>query len=115
MPCYFLEKIMIISLNDENFDQTTSSGVTLVDFYADWCGPCKRMLPKVESVASKLEGKVTVAKVNVDESRTTAAKFSIRSIPTFALIKDGKVVSVSTGSKSEQELLLFAESHNRGA
>ena len=106
---------MIISLNDENFDQTTSSGVTLVDFYADWCGPCKRMLPKVESVASKLEGKVKVAKVNVDESRTTAAKFSIRSIPTFALIKDGKIVSVSTGSKSEQELLLFAESHNRGA
>jgi thioredoxin 1 len=115
MPCYFLEKIMIISLNDENFDQTTSSGVTLVDFYADWCGPCKRMLPKVESVASKLKGKITVAKVNVDESRNTAAKFSIRSIPTFALIKDGKVVSVSAGSKSEQELLLFAESHNRGA
>ncbi len=106
---------MIISLNDENFDQTTSSGITLVDFYADWCGPCKRMVPKIESVATKLKGKVTVAKVNVDESRVVAQKFAIRSIPTFALIKDGKVISVSAGSKSEQELLLFAESHNRGA
>ena len=109
------ENKMIISLNDENFDQTTSSGVTLVDFYADWCQPCKRMMPKVESVATQLQGKVTVAKVNVDEAKTVAAKFGIRSIPTFALIKDGTVLSVSAGSKSEQDLLSFAESHNRGA
>ena len=106
---------MIIDLNDDNFDQTTSEGVTLVDFYADWCQPCRRMMPKVEAVAAKLEGKITVAKVNVDESRVTATKFAIRSIPTFALIKDGRVISVSAGSKSEQDLLLFAETLNRGA
>ena len=106
---------MIIDLNDDNFDQTTSEGVTLVDFYADWCLPCRRMMPKVEAVAAKLEGKITVAKVNVDESRTTATKFAIRSIPTFALIKDGRVISVSAGSKTEQDLLLFAETLNRGA
>lgn len=106
---------MIISLNDENFDQTIASGITLVDFYADWCQPCKRMMPKVEAVANQLKGQVTVAKVNVDEARNTAAKFSIRSIPSFALIKDGKVVDISAGSRSEQELLLFAESHKRGA
>jgi len=106
---------MIIDLNDDNFDQTTSEGVTLVDFYADWCQPCRRMMPKVEAVAAKLEGKITVAKVNVDESRATAAKFAIRSIPTFALIKDGRVISVSAGSKSEQDLILFTETLNRGA
>ena len=105
---------MIIDLNDSNFDQATSSGVTLVDFYADWCAPCRRMMPKVYSVAEALQGKVTVAKVNVDEARNTAAKFGVRSIPTFALIKDGKVLRISAGSKSEQDLLLFAESYNRG-
>ena len=105
---------MIIDLNDENFDQTTSSGITLVDFYADWCGPCKRMLPKVESVASQLAGKVRVAKVNVDESRVTANKFAIRSIPTFAIINDGRVITVSAGSKSEQDLLSFVESNSGG-
>ena len=106
---------MIIDLNDNNFDQTTSEGVTLVDFYADWCQPCKRMMPKVEAVAAKLEGKIKVAKVNIDESKATAAKFAIRSIPTFALIKDGRVISVSAGSKSEQDLILFTETLNRGA
>jgi|TARA_R100000455_G_C6183961_1_gene60685 thioredoxin 1 len=106
---------MIIDLNDNNFDQTTSEGVTLVDFYADWCQPCRRMMPKVEAVAAKLEGKIKVAKVNIDESQETAAKFAIRSIPTFALIKDGRVISVSAGSKSEQDLILFTETLNRGA
>ena len=105
---------MIINLNDENFEETTSSGTTLVDFYADWCQPCKRMMPKVESVAAKLDGKVKVAKVNVDESRTTAAKFAIRSIPTFALIKDGKVITISAGSKSEEDLLTFVEHFSGG-
>jgi len=105
---------MIINLNDETFEESTSSGITLVDFYADWCQPCIRMMPKVESVASKLGEDITVAKVNVDEARNTAAKFGVRSIPTFALIKDGKVLRISAGSKSEQDLLLFAESYNRG-
>ena len=93
-----------------NKDVIENNLPAFVDFYADWCQPCKRMMPKVESVAAQLQGKITVAKVNVDESRMTAAKFAIRSIPAFALIKDGKVISVSTGSKSEQDLLLFAES-----
>ena len=106
---------MIIDLNDNNFDQATSSGVTLVDFYADWCAPCKRMMPRVLSVAETLKGKVTVAKVNVDESRKIAAKFGVRSIPTFVLIEDGKVVDLAAGSKTEQDLLLFAEGRTRGA
>ena len=100
---------MIISLDENNFDKETANGVTLVDFYADWCAPCRRMLPKLESVAKQLEGKVTVAKVNVDNARGLAMKFAIKSVPTFALIKDGKTLDVSAGSKSEKDLMLFAE------
>jgi len=105
---------MIINLNDANFDQETATGITLVDFYADWCQPCKRMMPKVEAVAERLKGKVTVVKVNVDEAQIIASKYGIRSIPTFALIENGNLVSLSAGSKTEGDLLLFAESHRRG-
>jgi thioredoxin 1 len=105
---------MIISLDENNFDQETANGVTLVDFYADWCAPCRRMMPKLESVAEQLKGKVTVAKVNVDKARGLAMKFAVRSVPTFALIENGKVVDVSAGSKSEKDLMLFAEGKKRG-
>ena len=104
----------IIKLDDGNFDEKTSTGITLVDFYADWCQPCIRMMPRVEAVAQMLEGKVTVAKVNVDEAQIIARKYGVKSIPTFALIENGKLVGLSAGSKSEDDLLLFAESHRRG-
>jgi len=100
----------IDTLNDQNFDSVTSDGVTLVDFYADWCGPCKRMLPVVESVASSLGDTVKVVKVNVDQSPLTSQKFGIKTIPTFALVKDGQIVSKLIGSKPESELLAFASS-----
>ena len=114
MPHFFIGGKMIISLNESNFESETADGITLVDFYADWCVPCRRMMPKLESVAEQLKGKVTVAKVNVDDSRELAMKFSVRSVPTFALIENGKVVSVSAGSKSEKDLMLFAEGRTRG-
>lgn len=110
MPYAFGEK-MIISLNEQNFDQQTLSGVTLVDFYADWCGPCKRMTPVLESLAKTLiPDQITVAKVNVDENPNLSAKFGVRSIPMFALIKDGELVGKLVGSKPEGELLAFATS-----
>ena len=104
---------MIINLNEENFAEKTSSGTVLIDFYADWCTPCKRMLPKVIEAAETLKGKVTVAKVNIDESEGLAKKFGVRSIPTFVLIQDGQVIKQSAGSKSMNDLLLFAESNQR--
>ncbi len=97
-------------LNDENFDAETSTGTTLVDFYADWCGPCKRMQPVLDSVAATLDGSVKVVKVNIDQSPLTSQRFGIKSIPSFALIRDGKVVSKMVGSKPESELLAFASS-----
>tara|TARA_R100000008_G_C3514723_1_gene130717 strand:- start:96 stop:407 length:312 start_codon:yes stop_codon:yes gene_type:complete len=102
---------MIITLDESNFDQKTSSGVTLVDFYADWCGPCKRMTPVLESLAKTLiPDQIQVAKVNVDHSPSLSAKYGVRSIPMFALIKDGKLVNTLIGSKPEGELLAFATS-----
>tara|TARA_B100001778_G_scaffold327833_1_gene326484 strand:+ start:177 stop:497 length:321 start_codon:yes stop_codon:yes gene_type:complete len=105
---------MIISLNEANFEAETSKGTVLIDFYADWCAPCKRMMPKVMEAAEHLKGKITVAKINIDESKELAAKFGVRSIPTFVLIKDGKVVNQSVGSKSTNDLVSFAESLKRG-
>ena len=101
---------MVINLNEENFDLKTSDGVTLVDFYADWCGPCKRMMPVLESVANELNEKVVVAKVNVDDSPNLSARYGVRSIPMFALIKDGELVGKLVGSKPAGELLAFATS-----
>ena len=100
----------VIRLNENNFDTETSSGTTLVDFYADWCMPCKRLSPILESVADTLEGKVKVVKVNVDESPNVAQRFEVRSIPTFVVIRDGNVVNRRTGAKDEKQLLEFVNS-----
>ena len=97
-------------LNENNFDTETSTGVTLVDFYADWCMPCKRLSPVLDSLSQTLKGQVTVAKINIDESPTVAEKFNVRSIPTLIVIKDGEVVNRQTGAGNEQQLLEFVNS-----
>ena len=76
----------------------------LVDFYADWCGPCKMLAPVIEKLAEKYDGKVKVVKVNVDEEFPVAAAFSVQSIPTLVLLKNGETVKKSIGFSSESEL-----------
>jgi len=100
----------VVRLNESNFDTKTSSGTTLVDFYADWCMPCKRLAPVLDSLSRTLEGQVTVAKINIDENPNVAQKFDVRSIPTLVVIKDGEVVSRQTGGGDEQQLLEFINS-----
>jgi thioredoxin 1 len=100
----------VIRLNESNFDTETSTGTTLVDFYADWCMPCKRLAPVLDSLAQVLEGKVTVAKINIDESPDVAKKFNVRSVPTLVVIRDGEVVNRQTGAGNEQQLLEFVNS-----
>ena len=78
-----------MDLTSENFDSTVESGVTLVDFWAEWCGPCRMMGPVLDEVAAEYEGKVTVGKINVDDEPDLAQKFSVASIPTLLVIKDG--------------------------
>ncbi|HPU96632.1 MAG TPA: thioredoxin [Candidatus Hydrogenedentes bacterium] len=79
-------------LNSANFDETIAKGVTLVDFWAEWCGPCRVMGPHVDAVARQFEGKAVVAKVNVDEEQQLAIRYGINSIPAFILFKDGQPV-----------------------
>jgi thioredoxin 1 len=92
-------------ITDANFDTETSNGITLIDFWAAWCGPCKMQGPIVEQVAEKMAGKAKVGKCNVDEQQGTAAKFGIQSIPTLIIFKDGKEVERMVGLRTEGDLV----------
>ena len=95
----------IKNVSDVSFDADVlnSSQPVLVDYWAAWCGPCKMIAPMLEEVAAEFAGKVTVAKLNVDENQETAAKFGIRGIPTLMLFKDGKVAATKVGALSKSQ------------
>lgn len=89
----------ILSLSNNNFDSEVSGdGPILVDFWAEWCGPCRMVTPVLEALATEMEGKVRVAKVNVDKEQELALKYQVQSIPTFLLFKDGEVVDRMMGA-----------------
>jgi thioredoxin 1 len=88
-----------LELNDSNFDQAINSEKpVLVDFWAEWCGPCKMIGPLVEELAGDYEGKAVVAKLNVDENPQVTARFGVRSIPTLLVFKNGQVVDKQVGA-----------------
>jgi thioredoxin 1 len=95
---------LIKQLNDDNFDQGIAQGVVLVDFYADWCGPCRMLAPVVEELAQEMNGKIVVAKVDTDQSVNVAAKYEVTSIPTLILFKDGQIVKRVVGLKDLDSL-----------
>ena len=97
---------MAIHFTDENFNEEVlaSDIPVLVDFYADWCGPCKMLAPVIETLATEQEGKVKVGKLNVDDSPETARKYGIMSIPTLLYIKNGEVVNKTVGVVSKTEI-----------
>jgi len=80
-----------------NTEVAGSNVPVMIDFYADWCGPCRMMMPIVEEMAEKYDGRIKIGKVNVDEQQALAAKFNVMSIPTFVFIKDGQVVNTAIG------------------
>lgn len=84
-------------LTKETFQDQIQSGITLVDFWAPWCGPCKMQTPIVEELAGEVKGQATIAKVNVDEESDLASQFGIRSIPSLLLFKDGELVDTMIG------------------
>ena len=97
---------MAYHFTTDNFtDEVMNSSIpVLVDFYADWCGPCRMMGPIVERMATKYDGKVKVGKINVDSDPDIAGQFNVMSIPAFFFIKDGKVVSQTVGGMREEDL-----------
>lgn len=92
-----------VELTTQSFDQAVSSGVTLVDFWAEWCGPCRMIAPMVDEIAGEYQGRARVAKVNIDNEQDLAARFRVNSIPTLLVIKDGqekgRLVGVQPKSK----------------
>ena len=94
----------IIINSEEQFESVIKDGVTLVDFYATWCGPCKMLAPFIEEVAEEYEGKVNVCKVDVDNVEALAYKYNVRSIPTLIYFKDGKVSEVNVGFQSKDSI-----------
>ena len=99
----------IQNVSDVSFDADVlkSSQPVLVDYWAAWCGPCKMIAPMLEEVSAEYAGKVTIAKLNVDENPETAAKFGIRGIPTLMLFKDGQVAATKVGALSKSQLTAF--------
>ena len=97
-------------LNTNEFNNAVASGVTVVDFYADWCGPCKMLGPVMETVAAKITD-VNFYKVNVDNSEEVAARYGIMSIPAVFMFKDGKVVAKTVGFMPEEELISWVNNN----
>ncbi len=95
---------MAVALTKDNFSQSIESGVTLVDFWAPWCGPCKMQLPIVEELSTELEGTAVIGKINVDEEPELASQFGVMSIPTLILFKDGQPVDKMVGLQSKDAL-----------
>jgi thioredoxin 1 len=92
------------TFTDGNFDEETKKGVVLVDFWAEWCGPCRRLAPTVDALADDFDGKVVVGKLNVDENPAVASRFQVRGIPTLLILKDGVVADTVVGLAAKEDL-----------
>ncbi|EDM25125.1 Thioredoxin [Lentisphaera araneosa HTCC2155] len=102
----------VLNLDDSSFESTVSEGVTLVDFWAPWCGPCRMLAPVIDKVAGRLDGKAKVAKVNTDEANASAVKFGVNSIPTIMIFKDGELQDTLMGAaQREDDLVSKVESY----
>ncbi len=104
-----------ITVNDENFDEEVlqSDIPVLVDFWAEWCGPCKVVGPTIDALASDYKGKVKVAKLDVDSSPETAGRFGVRSIPTLIVFKDGVAQEATVGVKPKVQLAKMIDQYLR--
>ena len=103
----------ILQLTDDSFEEDVikASNPVLVDYWAEWCGPCKMIAPILEEIASEYGDKITVAKLNIDDNPQTPPKYGIRGIPTLMLFKDGNVEATKVGALSKSQLTAFIDSN----
>lgn len=102
---------LILHVSDDSFEQDVlkATGPVLVDYWADWCGPCKMIAPFLDAIAEEYQGKLTVAKINIDESPQTPQHYGVRGIPTLMIFKDGEVEATKVGALSKSQLIQFIE------
>jgi thioredoxin 1 len=101
---------LVAHITDSDFPTTVKEGVTLVDFWAPWCGPCKMIAPVLDELAGELQGKAKIVKINVDDNPEVAGQFGIMSIPTLILFKNGEPVNKLVGGQPKPQLKAFIES-----
>ncbi|KZE25956.1 thioredoxin [Crenobacter luteus] len=104
---------LILHVTDDSFEQDVlkADGPVLVDYWAEWCGPCKMIAPILDEVAKEYEGRLKIVKLNIDQNELTPPKFGIRGIPTLMLFKNGEVAATKVGALAKGQLVQFIDSH----
>ncbi|WP_416899697.1 MAG: thioredoxin TrxA [Minwuia sp.] len=103
-----------VKVTDDSFqsDVLGANGPVVVDYWAEWCGPCRQIAPALDEIAKEMDGKLTVAKINIDENPSTPTKYGVRGIPTLMLFKDGQVVATKVGAVPKSQIQAWINSNS---